>query len=123
MTQYNGTAIDYHFYCSKVIIYQSTVETIKTLKYFISITYIIIASSTLCSCLFNADGIFKQIGNSDYKSKIQFSNIIAVGDEGPRYIYGTILSEDGILPIKFTNKYKLQYTYIYLYNNVPVDYC
>lgn len=38
--------------------------------------------SILCGCLYRSEGIFKRIGDSDYKARLNFQNLAAVGDGG-----------------------------------------
>lgn len=54
----------------------------------------------LTSCLYRGDGAFKQIGNSDYKLKLNFMNFFVAADGHPTYVSGSVLREDSITPLK-----------------------
>ncbi|NVN99483.1 MAG: hypothetical protein HXX17_09170 [Geobacteraceae bacterium] len=54
----------------------------------------------LTSCLYRGDGAFKQIGNSDFKLKLNFMNFFVAADGYPTCVSGAVLREDSITPLK-----------------------
>lgn len=54
----------------------------------------------LCGCLYRSDGAFKQIGDSDYKVRLNFMNLFVVADGRPTYVRGVVLLEDRLTPLK-----------------------
>lgn len=57
----------------------------------------------LSGCLFRGDGVFKQIGNSDYKVKMKLLNMFVVADGHPTPVGGIVMLEDRITPLKHAN--------------------
>lgn len=55
---------------------------------------------SLCGCLYRGDGVFKQIGDSDYKARVSLMNLVVVADGKPTYVSGTVLLEDHVTPLK-----------------------
>lgn len=58
---------------------------------------------SISGCLYRGDGIFKQIGNSDYKTKINVMNMFVAADGRPTYVCGAVLIEDRITPLRNTH--------------------
>ncbi|OGT97445.1 MAG: hypothetical protein A2X80_12675 [Geobacteraceae bacterium GWB2_52_12] len=58
---------------------------------------------TASGCLYRGEGIFKKIGNSDYKASVHFMNIFVAADGRPTYVCGAVSREDGITPVKNTH--------------------
>ncbi|BCS52526.1 hypothetical protein [Geobacter sp. SVR] len=56
---------------------------------------------SMSGCLYRGDGIFKQIGDSDYKAQLNFMNLFVAANSNPTYVYGAVISEDRITPVKF----------------------
>jgi len=54
----------------------------------------------ISGCLYRGDGIFKQIGASDYKAKINVMNMFVAADGRPIYVCGAVLIEDRITPLR-----------------------
>jgi hypothetical protein len=54
----------------------------------------------LTGCLYRGDGVFKKIGDSDYKARVNFMNIITVADGRPTYVCGSVLRADHITPLR-----------------------
>jgi hypothetical protein len=55
---------------------------------------------SISGCLYRGDGVFKKIGNSDYKAKINVMNIFVAADGRPTYVCGAVLLEDRITPLR-----------------------
>lgn len=55
---------------------------------------------SISGCLYRGDGVFKKIGDSDYKARINLLNLFAAADGRPTYICGTVLLEDHLTPLK-----------------------
>lgn len=68
---------------------------------------IIILSGLTCllisGCLVRGDGLFKKVGDSDYKARINLMDLFIVADGSPTYVCGTVLLEDHITPLKNTH--------------------
>ncbi|HEY6873829.1 MAG TPA: hypothetical protein VI298_13985 [Geobacteraceae bacterium] len=56
--------------------------------------------SALCGCLYRGEGIFKKIGDSDYKARLNFQNLVAAGDGGLSAVSGVVLLEDHLTPLR-----------------------
>ena len=56
--------------------------------------------SALCGCLYRSEGIFKRIGDSDYKVGLNFQNLVWVGDGGLTAVSGVVLLEDHVTPLR-----------------------
>ena len=56
--------------------------------------------SSLSGCLYRGEGIFKRIGDSDYKARIEFQDLAAVGDGGLTAVNGVVLLEDHVTPLR-----------------------
>ena len=54
----------------------------------------------ISGCLYRGDGVFKKIGDSDYKAKINVMNIFVAADGRPTYVCGAVLLENRITPLK-----------------------
>jgi hypothetical protein len=57
---------------------------------------------SISSCLYRGDGVFKKIGETDYKANINIMNLFVAADGRPTYICGAIFSEDHVTPLKNT---------------------
>lgn len=66
----------------------------------ITIGLLTIVSLMISGCLYRGDGIFKQIGDSDYKAKIHFMDMFVAADGIPTEVCGTVVLEDRITPLK-----------------------
>jgi hypothetical protein len=55
---------------------------------------------TISGCLYRGEGVFKQVGDSDYKLRVNALGLLAVADGRPTYVNGTVLLEDHITPLK-----------------------
>ena len=64
----------------------------------VGIIYVLISG-----CLYRGDGVFKQIGDSDYKAKISVMNMFVVADGRPTEICGAVYLEDHFTPLRDTN--------------------
>lgn len=69
------------------------------------IRFAVICFSWFCclmitGCLYRGDGVFKKIGNSDYKAKLSVLNVFVVADGCPTYICGAVFLEDRITPLR-----------------------
>jgi hypothetical protein len=61
---------------------------------------LIVQVCALCGCLYRGEGIFKRIGDSDYKARLNFQNLAAVGDGGLTEVSGVVLLEDHVTPLR-----------------------
>lgn len=61
---------------------------------------LIVQVCALCGCLYRGEGIFKRIGNSDYKTRLNFQNLVAVGDGCLTAVNGVVLLEDHLTPLR-----------------------
>jgi hypothetical protein len=57
---------------------------------------------SICGCLYRGDGVFKQIGDSDYKARVNILSMLVATDGNPTNITGTVVLDDMFTPIKFT---------------------
>jgi len=64
----------------------------------VGIIYILISG-----CLYRGDGVFKQIGDTDYKAKISVMNLFVVADGRPTEISGAVYLEDHFTPLRNSN--------------------
>jgi len=55
---------------------------------------------SISGCLYRGNGVFKQIGDSDYKAKINIMNMFVAADGRPTYVCGAVLLEDHITPLR-----------------------
>src|SRR5476651_1935802 len=53
---------------------------------------------SISGCLYRSDGVFKQIGDSDYKVRIHFMDMFAVADGMLTGVSGIVTLEDRITP-------------------------
>jgi len=58
---------------------------------------------SISSCLYRGDGIFKKIGDSDYRARLDFMNLVAVADGRPTYVCGYVILDNHISPVKNTH--------------------
>jgi hypothetical protein len=58
---------------------------------------------SISGCLYRGDGVFKKIGDSDYKAKINVMNLLVAADGRPTYVCGAVLLEDRITPLRNTH--------------------
>jgi hypothetical protein len=58
---------------------------------------------SISGCLYRGDGVFKKIGDSDYKAKINVMNLFVAADGRPTCICGAVLLEDHITPLRNTH--------------------
>lgn len=70
------------------------------IRKFIITTFFGILYLLISGCLYRGDGVFKKIGDSDYKARINFMNLFAIADGRPTYICGAVLLEDHLTPLK-----------------------
>jgi hypothetical protein len=56
----------------------------------------------ISGCLYRGDGIFNQIGTSNYKTRIQLGQVFVATGGIPSAVCGTVLLEDHITPLKYT---------------------
>lgn len=61
---------------------------------------LVVQVCALCGCIYRGEGFFKRIGDSDYKARLNFQNIVAVGDGGLTAVSGIVMLEDHITPLK-----------------------
>ena len=64
------------------------------------ILLLIVQVCALCGCLYRGEGIFKRIGDSDYKARLNFQNLVAVGDGGLTAVSGMVLLDDHFTPLR-----------------------
>ena len=57
----------------------------------------------ISGCLYRGDGIFKKIGDTDYKANINVMNMFVAADGWPLYVHGVVLLEDRITPLRNTH--------------------
>ncbi len=57
---------------------------------------------SISGCLYRGDGVFKKIGDTDYKAKINVMNLFVAADGSPTYVCGAVLLEDHITPLRNT---------------------
>lgn len=62
---------------------------------------VIVQVCALCGCLYRGEGVFKRIGGSDYKARLSFQNLIAVGDGGLTAVSGVVMLEDHVTPLRY----------------------
>ena len=55
--------------------------------------------SFLSGCLYRGEGIFKRIEDTDYKARLTFQNMLAVGEGGLTGVSGVVLREDHVTPL------------------------
>lgn len=58
---------------------------------------------SISGCLYRGDGIFKKIGDTDYKVNINVMNMFVAADGRPLYVCGVVLLEDRITPLRNTH--------------------
>jgi hypothetical protein len=61
---------------------------------------LVIICLSISGCLYRGDGVFKKIGDSDYKAKINVMNLFVAADGSPTYVCGAVLLEDRITPLR-----------------------
>lgn len=67
----------------------------------ISVIIIGLFSIAITGCMYRSDGVFKQIGNSDYKAQVDIQHMFVAADGPPITITGTVVSNDLITPLKY----------------------
>ncbi|BCG48196.1 hypothetical protein GEOBRER4_n3074 [Citrifermentans bremense] len=54
----------------------------------------------LYGCLYRGEGIFKKIGDSDYKAQLHFQGLVGVADGGLTAVSGMVMQEDHLTPLR-----------------------
>jgi len=53
-------------------------------------------------CIYRGEGVFKQIGTSDYKAQLKLQNMFVAADGNPTSITGNVVLDDMVTPVKNT---------------------
>ncbi len=56
----------------------------------------------ISGCMYRGDGVFKQIGTTDYKARLNLQNMFVAADGNPTNITGTVVLDDMFTPVKNT---------------------
>ncbi|HBG04075.1 MAG: hypothetical protein A2075_08925 [Geobacteraceae bacterium GWC2_58_44] len=51
-------------------------------------------------CVYRGEGIFKKIGDSDFKASLNFMNMLVAAGGRSTHVCGTVLLEDKVTPVK-----------------------
>jgi hypothetical protein len=61
-----------------------------------------ISCVSINGCMYRGEGVFKQIGTSDYKARLNLQNMLVAADGNPTNITGNVVLDDMFTPLKNT---------------------